>query len=97
MRTYTGRRPPGFFTRFPEHPVMLLNAKEAAQARNPHSGARREARQQAERVFGRNPDTLYVSVCDEKGKVIENIARDLPRPVYVRIRKDSGGSRRSSS
>jgi type 1 fimbriae regulatory protein FimB len=88
MRTYTNRRPPGFFTKFPDHPVILLDAKEATRARNPDM--QRQARKQAERVLDRNPDTLYVSVCNEKGKVIETIVRDLPRPVYVRIRKDTG-------
>jgi hypothetical protein len=44
MRTYTDRKPPGFFTKFPKQPVILLNTKEAAQARNPISDARLASR-----------------------------------------------------
>jgi integrase len=97
MRAYTDRRPPGIFTKIPDHPVILLNANEADQARNPISDVRLASRKRAERVFSRNPDALYVSVCDEKGKIIETIARDLPRPVYVRIRTDTGHFRASAT
>jgi hypothetical protein len=65
MRTYPDRRPPRVFTKFPDHPVTILNAEEAAQASNPLSDVRHKARKQAERIFSRNPDVLYVSVCDK--------------------------------
>ncbi|MCI0393093.1 MAG: site-specific integrase [Acidobacteria bacterium] len=89
MKTYTDRRPPGF-NKVPDHPVIALNEKEAAQAHDLHSDVRSAARKKAERIFSANADTLFVAVCDESGKNLEMIARDLPRPVYVRIKSDNG-------
>lgn len=89
MKTYTDRRPPGF-NAVPDHPVIALTAIEATQARNPRSDVRHAAREKAGRLLSVNADALYVAICDDRGKSLEIVARDLPRPVYVRIKRNTG-------
>lgn len=87
MKTYVDRRPPGF-SRVPDYLVIALGAEEAAEARKRRSEVRQAARAKARRLLSARADALYVAICDERGKNLEVVARDLPRPVYVRIKND---------
>lgn len=74
----------------PDIRVISLNAIEAYQARNPRSDLRGAAREKAGHLLSRAPDALYVAICDYRGKSLEIVTRDLPRPVYVRIKRNTG-------
>src|SRR5262245_12680696 len=59
VKTYTDRRPPGF-NRVPDHPIISLNAKEAAEARDRLSDVRHAAREKARRLVSVNADAVPI-------------------------------------
>jgi len=77
MRVYVDRKPPNWNAK-PAHPVIILDADEAAIIRKPlhaFTDFGRKVWRKAERVFDRNRQVERVDVCNESGEVIKTIQR----------------------
>lgn len=79
MKSYIGRRPPGW-NKVPANPVIVVTGEEEARVREnlyAFSDFWRKIRRRAEQILDRNPGATRVDICAAKGEVIRTVAREV--------------------
>ncbi len=79
MKSFVGKRPPGWLKR-PEQPVIVVAGDEEKAVReNLYAFSdfwRQKVRRRADQILNRNPFASRVDICSAKGEVIRTVKRD---------------------
>jgi hypothetical protein len=79
MKSYIGRRPPGWH-KVPANPVIVVTSGEEARVREnlyAFSDFWRKVKRRAEQILDRNRWATQVDICGAKGEVIRTVAREV--------------------
>lgn len=79
MKSYIGRRPPGW-NKVPANPVIVVSGEEETRVREnlyAFSDFWRKVKRRAEQILDRNPGATRVDICAAKGEVIRTVAREV--------------------
>lgn len=79
MKSFIGRRPPGWH-KVPANPVIVVTGEEEARVREnlyAFSDFWRKVKMRAEQILNRNPGATQVDICAAKGEVIRTVAREV--------------------
>src|SRR5262245_21991176 len=77
MKSFVGKRPPGWPKR-PEQPVIVVTRDEERAVRDSlhaFSALSRKIRHRADQILNRNPWAAKVEICNAKGDVLRSIKR----------------------
>lgn len=79
MKSYIGRRPPGWH-KIPVNPVIIVTGQEEARVREnlyAFSDFWRKVKSRADQILNRNPGAAQVDICAAKGEVIRTVTREV--------------------
>ncbi|MCG3145075.1 MAG: hypothetical protein HONDAALG_02616 [Gammaproteobacteria bacterium] len=78
MKSFIGRRPPGWSKR-PDQPVIIVAGEEEKTIREhlyAFSDLWRKVRRRADQILNRDPWAIRVDICNAKGEVLRTVNRE---------------------
>jgi hypothetical protein len=99
MKSFIGRRPPGWNKR-PDQPVIIVAGEEEKAIREhlyAFSDFWRKVRRRADQILNRDPWAARVDICSARGEVLRTVNRESPAASETRSVKAQSGEREAEA
>jgi hypothetical protein len=94
MKSFVGRRPPGWNKR-PDQPVIIVAGEEEKAVREhlyAFSDFWRKVRRRADQILNRDPWAARVDICSAKGEVLRTVNRESRAEIEAESKEARSGS-----